>query len=163
MSTLPGKGRSTCTRLFLPPAPSESSAEPEVVRQLFGRPSSTSRLGRGRADLGHSGPLALRAALRLLGQKGLAHSLAFSPLSSARGPCSLGCCSVETAAFSTCPAIRPQQRHRSRGKALSGRFRGPGISAHTASSLPLHRTVPLEAKKIWAKKAKVRGRAVFCL
>ena len=35
-STLPGQGRTTCTRLFLPPTPAESSGEPESVRQLLG-------------------------------------------------------------------------------------------------------------------------------
>ena len=39
-STLLGKGRSTSSRLFLPPAPAESSP---VVRQLLGHPSSTAR------------------------------------------------------------------------------------------------------------------------
>ena len=34
---------------------------------------------------------------------------------------------------------------------------------HTPRSLLLHEGVPLEAKKVWTKLAKGRGRAVFCL
>ena len=38
-----------------------------------------------------------------------------------------------------------------------------GISAHTPGSLLLHGAVPLEARKVWARLAKGRGRAGFCL
>ena len=38
--TLPGKGRTTRTRLFLPRAPSESSAEPKSVSYLLGSPAA---------------------------------------------------------------------------------------------------------------------------
>ena len=37
------------------------------------------------------------------------------------------------------------------------------MSAHTSASLPLHGAVPLEARKIWARFAKGRGCAGFCL
>ena len=37
------------------------------------------------------------------------------------------------------------------------------MSAHTPSSLPLHGAVTLEARKIWARLAKGRGRAGLSL
>ena len=37
------------------------------------------------------------------------------------------------------------------------------MSAHTSGSLPLHGAVPVEASKIWARFAKGRGCAGFCL
>ena len=37
------------------------------------------------------------------------------------------------------------------------------MTAHTHRSLPLHVAVPLEARKVWARLAKARGRAGFCL
>ena len=41
--------------------------------------------------------------------------------------------------------------------------RRPGMSGQTPSSLPLHSAVTLEASKFWARLAKGRGRAGFCL
>ena len=62
----------------------------------------------------------------------------FCPLRSARGPCSLGCCSVETAPFSTSPPIRPQVRPRPRGNAQAGlSLSGVRACVHTpAAALP---------------------------
>ena len=37
------------------------------------------------------------------------------------------------------------------------------MSGHTPRSLPLHGAVPLEARQVWARLAKGRGRAGFCL
>ena len=37
------------------------------------------------------------------------------------------------------------------------------MTAHTHGSLPLHGAVPLEARKVWARLAKSRGCAGFCL
>ena len=37
------------------------------------------------------------------------------------------------------------------------------MSGQTPRSLPLHREVTLEARKVWARLAKGRGRAGFCL
>ena len=101
----------------------------------------------------------------MLGQRGLGHPPHFSPLTSDRGSWPLGCCSVETAAFSTSSPNRNQLRPRPRGKALAGLSlgRGPVMTAHTHSSLPLHGAVPLEARKVWARLAKGRGCAGFCL
>ena len=56
----------------------------------------------------------------MLGQRGLGHPPSFSPLTSDRGPWPLGCCSVETAPFSTSTPNRPQLRPRPRGKRPSG-------------------------------------------
>ena len=50
--TLIGKGRTTCTYLFQPPAPSYSSAEPKPFSYLLGSPSSTALGEGGRPDLG---------------------------------------------------------------------------------------------------------------
>ncbi|CAM9211561.1 unnamed protein product, partial [Rangifer tarandus platyrhynchus] len=99
----------------------------------------------------HSGPLALLAALRQLGQRGLGHPPRCSPLPSARSLCPLGCCSVETAHASKIPPSRPQLRPRPRRKALAGLSLDscPGRSGHTPSSLSLHGAVHLHARKAW--------------
>ena len=114
---------------------------------------------------GHSGPVALPASLWMLGQRGLGHPPRFSPLTSDRGPWPLGCCSVETATFSTSTPNRPQLRPRPRGKALAGLILGrrPGMSGHTPGDLLLHGAVPLEARKIWARLPKGTGRAGLSL
>ena len=43
------QGLSICTCLFLPPAPSESSPEPEVFRQLLGKPKQHQPGGKGQS------------------------------------------------------------------------------------------------------------------
>ena len=89
----------------------------------------------------------------------------FSPLTSDRVLWLLGYNSVETAPFSTSTPNRNQLRPRPRGKALAGLSLGrrPVMTAHTHGSLPLHGAVPLEARTMWARLAKSRGCAGFCL
>ena len=71
----------------------------------------------------------------------------------------------EDSPASTSIPNRPQQRPRPRGQALAGLSlgRGRGMSARTSRSLPFHGVIPLEARKIWARLAKGRGHAGFCL
>ena len=102
------------------PAPSETSADPDVVRQHLGSPSCTVRVRRARADLEAQCACCCPCCPVDAWPKTAWPSIPFLPSSSARGPCSLGCCSVETAPFSTSPPIRPQLRPRPRGKDLVG-------------------------------------------
>ena len=115
--------------------------------------------------LGQSGPLALSAALRLLGQRGLRHPPTSSVLPSAKVLCPLGHCCVETALARTSTPSMSQLRPRPRGKALAERSLGrpPGMSGHIPRSLPLQGAVPLEARKFWARLQKGRDHAGFCL
>ena len=101
----------------------------------------------------------------MLGQRGLGHPPRFSPLTSDRGPWPLGCCSVETAPFSTSTPNRNQLRPRPRGKALAGLSLGrrPGMLGHTPRDLLLNGAVPLEARKNWARLPKGRGCAALSL
>ena len=99
-----------------------------LVRQLLATPAAPrGRKGQSR----HRGTVGM--LLWMLGQRGLGHPPSFSPLTSDRGPWPLGCCSVETAPFSTSIPNRPQLRPRPRGKALAGLSlaRCPGMSGHT--------------------------------
>ena len=147
----------------MPPAHSESSAEPEVVRQLLGSPISTARVGRGRVDLGAQWACCSPCCPVGAGTKRSWPSSPFLPFTSDKGPWPLGCCSVGTAPFSTSTSNRNQLRPRPRGKALAGLSLGrcPRMLGHTPWDLLLHGAVPLEARKIWARLPKGRGCAAL--
>ena len=122
-------------------------------------------MGRGIADLGAQWACCSPCCPVVAGTKRSWPSTLFPPLTTDRGPWPLGCCSVETAPFSTSTPNRPQLRPRARGKNLAGLSQGRhlGMSGHTPRNLLLHGAIPLEARKIWARLPKGRDQAGFCL